>query len=81
MHDMFRRQGESLTLSSPGRARTVRRALYIERKRLLRADPLSDLASLAALLQFRIEGATLIVERIPDASPVEAEVRAVRAAQ
>lgn len=84
LHAIFLKGGERIPFTSAGRARSVRRALYIERKRLLKlqvthGDPRGNIADAANKLQFRLEGCTLIVEPIPSQSPVDVELERLRA--
>lgn len=71
IHEIVATSPRTMDYSSPARARTVRRAIYIERARMKREEPQHPLYAKFDTLVFRISGPCLVVEYEQEQTKVE----------
>lgn len=75
IHEIVQTAPRTLPYGSPSRARTVRRAIYIERARMGRDEPSHPLFNKFDSLIFRVKGPMLVIEHQPGGTVVEQQTR------
>lgn len=77
IHEIVRTSPRTMNYDTPSRARTVRRAIYVERARMSREEPSHPLFAKFDSLVFRIQGPWLVIEEAPEQTVVEQQTSAL----